>query len=360
MYTSLSATHLTVTRKANHLTAEEKIVTAKKQQATTTSVTGVSVGPWPSATTKTLQKWSKAHPAFHLASESYLRTQRRMLFLHDIPEKRRWPRFLDETKRRHLSNTTAESYWTAYLATKGPMGAAQNDADKKALKWLGKQAAQTITATPVPMTAENVAQVMRLETDPRLALAIALAWSLGQRISDVAQLRKADITMHGDVLAITVRKGKVVPIIGPYVLSMASSHPLAMPLWSQCQKPGCHLFLEEDSDEQRAAFAKRVQRALSLLNCGLEARSIRRGGLQSMAAMNWPLDRILQFSQHRSEQMLLRYLDYGRAASHRTTQLVTVAFTMGEALSVAMEATNSNPTTFSELSKAPTPRRNSA
>ena len=173
-------------------------------------------------------------------------------------------------------------------------------------------------------------------------------------------LRKADITMHGDVLTITVRRGKVVPIIGPYVLSIASSHPLAMPLWSQCQKPECHLFLEEDSDEQRAAFAKRVQRALFLLNCGLEARSIRRGGLQSMAAMNWPLDRILQFSQHRSEQMLLRYLDYGRAASHRTTQLVTVAFTMGEALSVAMEATNSNPTTFSELSKAPTPRRNSA
>jgi hypothetical protein len=58
-------------------------------------------------------------------------------------------------------------------------------------------------------------------------------------------------------------------------------------------------------------------------NEDLELRSIRRGGLQRMAALGVELETIRWFSNHTSVEMLLRYLDWGAVAATRKAAILS-------------------------------------
>ena len=53
----------------------------------------------------------------------------------------------------------------------------------------------------------------------------------------------------------------------------------------------------------------------------LELRSIRRGGPQHMAKLRMTLSEIRLFSQHASDKMLLRYLNWGTVAVEQNDRI---------------------------------------
>ena len=64
--------------------------------------------------------------------------------------------------------------------------------------------------------------------------------------------------------------------------------------------------------------------AARLHDRGFENRSVRRGGLQLMALRGWSPAVILQFSRHRDEPMLMKYLAHGLVVTHTAVTMLAV------------------------------------
>jgi hypothetical protein len=67
-----------------------------------------------------------------------------------------------------------------------------------------------------------------------------------------------------------------------------------------------------------------VKVRLIALDPTLQGRSIRRGGLIAMAQRGASISQLLSFSKHRSEAMLLKYLDYGAVLKHEAIQSANI------------------------------------
>jgi integrase len=184
--------------------------------------------------------------------------------------------------------------------------------------------------------AQRLAREMETSRSP-LEVAILLAWVYGLRIGDVCRLHSDDcsrIRLHGRrFLVLILRRGKTTKSTGPFTIHipMDAHHHQVSPLgrWiREIAKENEDRFLftghREDTKKTRASMSRKVRTAMKMISPHLEARSIRRGGIQQLANMGLPLAEIqLYYSQHKSVQMLREYLDYGthdvtQANSHRT------------------------------------------
>ena len=200
--------------------------------------------------------------------------------------------------------------------------------DKLFSKYLEQQSRAERTYHPAAMTTrdfwslwEDVTLSQSVE-----ALLILLAFALGQRLGDLAQVATEDIewTQLGDLetLCITIRRGKVIPHIGPYTLHLPAESQLTQQLWEhthirlQSRKP--FLFTHSNNESEKQKLERHARNILVSLNQDLEIRSVRRGGLEHMAKSGMPLGEIREhFSKHRSTEMLLGYLKWGSVSAHQ-------------------------------------------
>ena len=164
------------------------------------------------------------------------------------------------------------------------------------------------------MTTENARRLMERIEVPIVA-AIILAFVLGQRISDVLQLSSEDLTINGKNLVFTFRRGKVIPKIGPYSLALEKESMVARQIWEMAKRRKGFLFTKLNTADERLELQTVVRRTLMEVDVRLEARSIRRGGLQVMAERGEAMEDILRVSKHATENMLMRYLDWGACAA---------------------------------------------
>jgi hypothetical protein len=236
---------------------------------------------------------------------------------------------------------SAKKFWTAR-------------ATPKALTSLGafyEKQAKTEKKTKAPPMREKHARrlerAMRRQRSP-LEIGILLAWMFGQRISDVLQLHANDVevfngfqnmTRHQSgsppsakqtsrtqkFIVITVRRGKTIGTTGPFTLHIPSHLSIARWVKNLAHRHrGRFLFTGEveNSKRSRARMSASTRNAMKMMGEQLEARSVRRGGLQAMAAMGMTMETIQTFfSQHRSIRMLREYLDHdGTQALHHTTR----------------------------------------
>src|SRR5262249_39146008 len=89
---------------------------------------------------------------------------------------------------------------------------------------------------------------------------------------------------------------------------------------------------------EESALEKIKSSISTILSCvadELELRSIRRGAIQTMAQMGVPLSEIVLLSQHRSQDMLLRYLNHGTVSSVQTKTIAAVTSAMGDLINSA-------------------------
>ena len=210
------------------------------------------------------------------------------------------------------------------MTTKKLLGEAPAAEDAKILRHLEATAAtQVDTRRQVkPMTtamAHSLLKIHETKVDAMI-LSILVAFLAGQRISDILQLAKNDITSEGSHLVIAIRRGKVVPMIGPYTIALSKSSYVAQALLSLAAVRDGFLFSENNSDRERLDLQALVRKTVMQIDPGLEGKSIRKGGLQAMALRGEPLQNILLVSKHTSTNMLMRYLEWGaKATDHLNT-----------------------------------------
>ena len=165
--------------------------------------------------------------------------------------------------------------------------------------------------TPMAMTTETFRLAMNAERRTEQRLALMLMWFSAGRVGDVLQLRKGDIELHPDgAIALTFSHGKAVCHRGPYTVHTVPLDNIYLQLlrsrWTDNTTPA-----EADTciftitpPDMRSTY-----KAIHPL---LEAKSVRRGSLQTMAREGVPHNVLMKYSGHLSEKTLLRYLNWGR------------------------------------------------
>jgi hypothetical protein len=314
--------------------------------------------PWPDPSPLTLKKWSERHPAFQTYSVHYMASQRRLLFMADLTPSERFNSFEAICFHRQLAPTTAETYWTTWLGLQKALALTPPESDKRVTKLLKARAAAYPVQFPTPASLSDIELLVETfrEAHPSFAAIVMATFLLGQRISDMVQLAAFDLQLRGDLLMITIRRGKTVPsTIQPYTLWLPR---LVYPAESMIEcavrakkENRLYLFSHENSDSEREKVLHHIRDMLLSVNDSLELRSIRRGALHRMANLGTPLEQILEFSKHADVKMLMRYLNWGEQAVDRQLRMMKVLDRSTKDLTVIEELTMDG-----KMATLPTPR----
>lgn len=183
---------------------------------------------------------------------------------------------------------------------------------QRTLRTLRKRAHSQPPREPSALRTKEAHAVMSLLRilDPLAHLAFGLWWMTAARPGDILQLLRSEVLLE-DPRCLRVRflSGKGVTIRGPYTVftlwpwvpdlipwSGPRGRPTPDPLFPPSRRLGLHEIMLA---------------ALRAIRPALEARSVRRGSLQAMAANGTPEDTLLNFSGHKDRMMLFRYLGWG-------------------------------------------------
>ncbi len=282
--------------------------------------------PWPQASASVTKMWNDRNSVHSRLSTAHMATQARMLWLYDLPANSRIEEFEKQGTERNLAASTALSSW---LSAARILGVPDSIDDKRYTDLLKRRNAAHPVFFSSPVTDLLIDQLLaRFNSSiPATCAVIAACWILGQRISDMLQLSTNDLTVSEDVLIITISRGKVVGSqIQPYSLPLRLNRFPAQALLKAREvaiEEGRLFLLSHENDTwEREALGNRVSSMLATIDDNLELRSIRRGGLQYMAAQGMELPEILLFSKHSSEDMLRRYLNWGRLAKAEQNQML--------------------------------------
>ena len=332
-------------------TAAETFVAARERQCKLMSAyptRAVQRISWPTASVSTRTAAVQRNPAWTTYSTSYMAAQARLLFLADVPIPQRMERFDEECFKRMLAPTTALSYWIGWLTMQKSIACPTCPAtDSRVTKILKARAMAYPVQFPKAITRAQVEEIVgRFNNDlPSLTMMLQFAFAFGQRLGDAIQIALQDIVFGPHHICITIRRGKVMKTIQPYSLFLSNSSPLA-PLLRRVFDQAISknwLFLlspnnsETDQDRIKAFFST----MLSAVDENLELRSVRRGALQTMAAAGFSVDNILLLSQHRSRDMLMRYLNWGQFLAEHSSKILSISdfmtapSTVGESCRVA-------------------------
>jgi hypothetical protein len=293
-------------------------------------------GNWPTASACIQRQFANRHAAFKTYSSGYLRSQERFLFLLDVPPENRFLRFEQECFERALAPTTAHCYWIAFATldkilspTGEPTPAVQRIASILENRvWLHP------VAFPHPLTTElrkHFADAFSSQNFGAVAL-VEACWALGQRFGDFIQLAISDFLILPDTVIITFRRGKTIVHTKPYSLVLDRHCKVTMNLLEVRDTATARgwLFLTSRFNDAASlkALSLRTATLLSQVDDRLEIRSIRRGGLQHMASLGHSVEKMRLFSKHRSDEMLLRYLNWGQAAGALNEEILQISSTM--------------------------------
>lgn len=319
--------------------AERTFAERREDQAVLLSVGGSvdrSVrGQWPVASATTAALFRNRHAAHKTYSGGYMKTQERFLFLLDEPPDTRFERFEKECYLRALAPTTAHAYWITFVSVdKIVSGQCTTPAEKRVSKILENRANRYPVAFPRPLEHEVRRRfVQRYRQDfPMITALVEACWVLGQRYGDFLQIAVNDFTIEDSEVKIIIRRGKTVSYTKPYTLTLDKNLDVTRNLLAVRQKAmeNGWLFLisKYPCDETAKRVSQQTSNLLAAIDERLEIRSIRRGGLQHMASQKVPISTIRLLSQHKSDEMLLRYLDWGRVATQRNDEVKSVTSLM--------------------------------
>ena len=179
-----------------------------------------------------------------------------------------------------------------------------------------RRAREADISQALPATKEQVQQAVTAtqRSDPSLAVLIALSWATAARIGCALQLKAQDVELspNGN-LVVTFRRGKSVRLRRqPYSIhSHLGQWTSLVQQYLALRPPGSFLW-PASSPRDRLRKGQDLRDALRTLDPRLGQRSMRRGALQSAAALGTDEATLLHFSGHATPQMLRRYLGWGR------------------------------------------------
>lgn len=258
-------------------------------------------------------EWNRRNDAFRHVTHDYQRTQERML-IFVAAEPHKFSLFQLVADQKNWKASTRATYWVALLAAQTALGRPITIPDKRNLRVLERAAAREIPVRAPPIAAHVIEEIiLRMPDHVSLLIAITFVW--GQRLSDTALMRRDRIFLTLTGWAVTFVEGKTIAHTGPYTLYMpgaqhipAANNPIIHWINSQI------LFMYRTQAWVKGGTffppGTLQQAAARLANVGYEVRSVRRGGLQHLATAGLSPQELLNFSRHKTIEMLFRYLGY--------------------------------------------------
>lgn len=143
-------------------------------------------------------------------------------------------------------------------------------------------------------------------------------WLTAARPADVQSLRWNEVLPRPDLnppaLLVTFTTHKTKLFTQPYTVHTALAFPT---LFTDLPTTETPIFFKQ--------LMESVVKLLQLTNPVYEAKSVRRGSLITMAEAGGTVPALREFSLHSSEDMLMRYLGWGRSVVHLARQGATLA-----------------------------------
>lgn len=263
------------------------------------------------------------------SSEKWQSEQQKFLFLLAYPQRVRETMFQELICFFSWSYKTALKHWGAVLSAARSLDLPVSSAmvaQSSVLHILSKEEDPRRPTTPARQE-EVEAAASALSTLG--AIALRLAFMLGQRMGDVLNLwgpctsEVHDVVSSRTFLAVRFRAGKTTAATQPYTLHLPAELSLAMELRALDLKAGGrYLFYADEAPSvglsgrretpsSKVALLTAIAEALRAVNPLLRCLSIRRGGLQMMALAGCSTECLLSHSRHKNKENLERYLNWG-------------------------------------------------
>lgn len=188
---------------------------------------------------------------------------------------------------------------------------------KAAIKTAKYRGNTTPTREPLPATATEMERVYELEPNPLLALFLKLSWLTAARLGDTASLRRQNVVNSPAVTSITYMEAKGSHFRGPYTVHVG------LPKDTHQQLQDHLLTLGPREKIFPITFLRTALLSIRRANPLLEAKSLRRGALQTMSREGVKEETLREFSGHTNNTTLRRYLSWGRTTgvTSKTTVL---------------------------------------
>ena len=162
--------------------------------------------------------------------------------------------------------------------------------------------------------------------DSEVAVAIMLTWICAGRAGDATRLHKEDLTFEPipEVtnflrVKVLVRRSKTAALRDPYTIHtlIPRAWKETLDAWSAPTKPEDPLF-QRSTQTEWSRLGSAVTKALRTADPSYGQRALRRGALQTLAAdPTVDLSTLRTFSGHTTDEMCLRYLNWGMRSSNR-------------------------------------------
>lgn len=176
-----------------------------------------------------LAQWNARQAVWKLAAPATITAQKKFLCLMHLDDASFVDTFRKWAVAAQWSPSTMSTYFNTALTTKKILtGSISSPALQKMQKILNRTAIAAQKCNQPSVSRNHIKLLMDMNLP--LCIPMILAWTLGQRISDILLLRQGDLMLTPTHLTIFVRRGKVVPIIGPYCLFLALENPLTASL----------------------------------------------------------------------------------------------------------------------------------
>ena len=262
-----------------------------------------------------IKRWQDRNAVWkEVSSAAWQATQERMLPFLALPFWEMAEEFEERRDQLGWSETTAAQYWAALRGAANTVQVALAPEAKVKSRLLGYLAKESETRRPTtPASAADI-KAAALRLPQNLAVAMLVAYTLGQRIGDVIQLECNRVSEIVDrhtsttLVAIQFRRGKTVRRRDPFTLHLQANTDLAQEVRSLAEQVTVQQYL---FGADRLKSLQIIKNALKDVNPLLGLLSVRRGGLQEMAQKGASLATLLHHSRHTTIQMLDRYLGWG-------------------------------------------------
>jgi integrase len=220
------------------------------------------------------------------------------------------------TTVRTLMGSMIGAYRNAHLhnAQVQPQNLLEDREFQLASRYITRMANTEQPSFPTPATFRQIATACRKlslggSIGVKASCLLAISWVTAARMGDALLIRAEHITMlPNNSLMIKFTDGKAVKLRGTPFHVTTTMGPLTKHITAGLPKKSEQYLFEP---LWRSPTMEAAKAAMKSVNSTLEARSIRRGALQTMALAGVSDTTLLEFSQHRDTKMLHRYLNWG-------------------------------------------------
>lgn len=283
------------------------------------------------------ERWENRSSILRQASgANWQRVQERFLYLLVLTDEAKVEEIMWARDEGGWSYGTTQQYWSGMLkaaeACQVPITPEMRLYAKILTQLKDEEDPKRPTVEMTLAELRAVLELMNASEDPEhhtLALALELAFELGQRMGDTLQLEAALLAYVDDrkasgveFQALTFRRGKTVKRRKPFTLHLPWQSDLAQRIWHLATtKQGQRLFCLES---HRADALETIRMFIQKVNPEEGILSIRRGGLQQLALNGASLETLLHHSRHSDISCLNRYMGWGQTLLHAARERYAV------------------------------------